>query len=524
MVSFSVIQYLLVFADTFSLVQSAAVPFYTAAGSGHLSKRYNEWPLQIAESVINSSWPGFEEKITRWSTFAAPTFNAVFIPQCEADLAVGVNNINLPSPWNEAKDLQLNYLSSQNKTWLVKSGGHGYSTTLSTVQNAVMINMERFKYAYMRPDNTLIVGSGATIQDTTGPMYDAGREITIGACPCVGAMGVMLGGGVGRLQGKHGLASDAIQKVRLALYNGTIVEASKDVNPDLFWGIRGAGQNFGVVIEATLETYPRTNGGDFYNADMIITGEQLGPVIDAMNSLYPIDDNLALLIFYVVNATTLEPAVALNLVYSGPEEDGKRYTELFSPFSTSLDESILPWVDLNSKSGGGAVLAKCVPGQSHDQYDSITKTVDKATFLELFESFGSFVAEHPALVNSTVILEIFAQQGISGYPQNFSAFPHRGSVDTLVEIEMAYVDQSVTEIADNWAREWRDRLSSPEVSGYDRMIIYQNYGHGDEPITALYGYEQWRHERLTNLKRTYDPRGQFNAYHAIPATLDGWSS
>ena len=219
----------------------------------------------------------------------------------------------------------------------------------------------------------------------------------------------------------------------------------------------------------------------------------------------------------------LKPLVAINIVYSGPEEEGKRYTERFSPFSVSLNESIIPWVDLNSKSGGGAVLAKCIPGQSHNQYDSITKVVDKATFHELFDSYGSFVAEHPALVNSTVILEIFAQQAISAYPLDFSAFPHRGSLDTLVEIEMAYTDQSIAAVADDWARGWRDRLSSPAVSGYDRMIIYQNYGHGDEPISALYGYEQWRHERLTGLKRTYDPLGQFNGYHAIPATLEGWN-
>ncbi|KAL8919933.1 MAG: hypothetical protein Q9172_004726 [Xanthocarpia lactea] len=403
----------------------------------------------------------------------------------------------------------------------------------------------------MRSDNTLTVGSGTILQDMTAAMYDAGREISelvsdeqkckdesdfptaIGACPCVGAMGVMLGGGVGRLQGKHGLTSDAVRKVRLALYNGTILEASEDVNPDLFWGIRGAGQNFGVVIEATFETYPQSNGGEMYVADMIFTGEHIDSIIDAMNSVYPVDENLALLIFYVSNATSLEVCLVIDRLrpfrlfyadfYSGPAEEGKKFTERFSPFSASLNESVIPWVDLNSQSGGGVALAKCIPGQSHNQYDSITKTVDKAAFRELFDSYGSFVAEHPALVNSTVIIEIFAQQAIAAYPQNFSAFPHRGSVDSLVEIEMAYIDQTVAEVADNWARGWRDRLSSPEVSGYDRMIIYQNYGHGDEPIAALYGYEPWRHERLSSLKRTYDPRGQFNAYHALPTTLDGWT-
>lgn len=63
-------------------------------------------------------------------------------------------------------------------TWLVKSGGHGYSKTLSTVQNAVMINMEHFKYAYMHAESNLTVGTGATIQDITVPLYDAGREIS----------------------------------------------------------------------------------------------------------------------------------------------------------------------------------------------------------------------------------------------------------------------------------------------------------------------------------------------------------
>lgn len=94
-----------------------------------------------------------------------------------------------------------------------------------------------------------------------------------------------------RLQGKHGLLSDGVRKFGLALINGTIFEASRMVNSYLFWGVRGAGQNFGVVIEATLETYPKTNGGDFYNADMTFAEGHLDSVIDAMNSLYPLDDD-----------------------------------------------------------------------------------------------------------------------------------------------------------------------------------------------------------------------------------------
>ncbi|GKZ23563.1 hypothetical protein AbraIFM66951_007557 [Aspergillus brasiliensis] len=483
-------QYLLALTSVISTASSAAAPARRSAASG--------WPSQVAASVHDPSWPEFIEETKRWSTYPSPTFDSVFIPTSPEELSIG-----------------LQYLSSTNKTWLAKSGGHGYSATLQTIQNATMINMQNFNYSTMQPDLTVKVGSGATFQDMTVPVANAGREIR--------ATGAMLGGGVGRLQGKHGLTSDAVRAVRMVLYNGTIVEASEKVNPDLFWGIRGAGQNFGIVFETTYQTFNQSNGGIQYNADMTFTGEHLDSVIDAINSLYPLDPSLALVILYSTNATTLEPSVAINLVYAGPESEGKQFTAKFSNFSTTLQESMIPWVDLAYKSAGGAVAAKCTKGLSHNMHDSVTESVNKTVFHQLFDSYGSFIAAHPALVNSTVLLEIFGQQGIDALPQNYSAFPHRGRLNTLIAIEMAYIDNSVASIADEWARGWRGTLSSPEVAGYDRMVQYQNYAHGDEPLSALYGYEQWRHERLTRLKRTYDPMGQFSGYHAVPETLDGWN-
>lgn len=73
-------------------------------------------------------------------------------------------------------------------------------------------------------------------------------------------MGAMLGGGLGRLEGLHGLTSDALRSAHVVLWNGTIIQVSDKMNSDLFWGLRGAGQNFGFVTQAILETYPATNG------------------------------------------------------------------------------------------------------------------------------------------------------------------------------------------------------------------------------------------------------------------------
>jgi fumiquinazoline A oxidase len=97
----------------------------------------------------------------------------------------------------------------------------------------------------------------------------------------------MLGGGHGRLQGKHGLSMDALRTLRVILWNGTTVTASTSQNPDLFWGMKGAGQNFGIVPSATLETYQQVSDGLHYNADMVFADEALEQVIGVINGLIP---------------------------------------------------------------------------------------------------------------------------------------------------------------------------------------------------------------------------------------------
>lgn len=76
-----------------------------------------------------------------------------------------------------------------------------------------------------------------------------------------------MGAGIGRLQGLYGLIHDSIISVRIMLPNMTVVEASTETNPDLFWGIRGAGFNFGFVLNATYRVYDQVPNGLHFNAD-----------------------------------------------------------------------------------------------------------------------------------------------------------------------------------------------------------------------------------------------------------------
>ena len=90
-----------------------------------------------------------------------------------------------------------------------------------------------------------------------------------GSCFYMGMVGATLNGGIGRFQGLHGLMADNLLSLRMVTGQGEIVTVSAHEHPDLFWGLRGAGTNFGVILEATYRVSNLTNKGLVMNADMV---------------------------------------------------------------------------------------------------------------------------------------------------------------------------------------------------------------------------------------------------------------
>ena len=72
----------------------------------------------------------------------------------------------------------------------------------------------------------------------------------------------------------------------------------------------------------------------------------------------------------------------------------------------------------------------------------------------------------------------------------------------------------MAQVGDDFAKRWRDHFAQPEISGFNDLVVYQTYAHADEPLSALYGCDDCRHERLTRLKNVYDPKA-----FLLPITL-----
>lgn len=89
-------------------------------------------------------------------------------------------------------------------------------------------------------------------------------------------MGATLNAGIGPLNGHRGLMIDALQSVRLITADGNILTASKEENRELFWGIRGAGSNFGIVTSATFKVWGITNNGLAMSAGLVFPASVSG--------------------------------------------------------------------------------------------------------------------------------------------------------------------------------------------------------------------------------------------------------
>jgi len=105
-------------------------------------------------------------------------------------------------------------------------------------------------------------------------------------------IGVTLGAGIGRLNGLQGLVIDALVSARIVLANGTLLEVSKTKNSDLFWAIRGAGQNFGVVTSATYQASPLYRGGEWTSVDVIVPLEKNVTYFETVSKMMPLPADL----------------------------------------------------------------------------------------------------------------------------------------------------------------------------------------------------------------------------------------
>ncbi|KAK3374823.1 hypothetical protein B0H63DRAFT_437697 [Podospora didyma] len=139
-----------------------------------------------------------------------------------------------------------------------KSGGHSYASFgLGGENGHLVVELDRMnKVTYDSATQVATVQSGARLGHVATTLYNLGkRAFSHGTCPGVGVAGHSLHGGFGFSSHTYGLAVDWIVGATVVLANGTVVNASETENSDLFWALRGAGSNFGIVAVFKFATF-----------------------------------------------------------------------------------------------------------------------------------------------------------------------------------------------------------------------------------------------------------------------------
>jgi FAD/FMN-containing dehydrogenase len=129
----------------------------------------------------------------------------------------------------------------------VRGGGHSLPG-FSTCDDGVVIDLSLMRGISVDPGSrSARAQGGVTVGEFDAATQEHGLATTLGVVSTTGIAGLTLGGGVGWLMRKHGLACDNLRSLEIATADGKLVTASPDENPELFWGMKGGGGNFGVV-------------------------------------------------------------------------------------------------------------------------------------------------------------------------------------------------------------------------------------------------------------------------------------
>src|SRR6266536_1303438 len=389
----------------------------------------------------------------------------------------------------------------------VRGGGHSFPGQ-STCDGGMVIDLGLMKGIRVDPEaRTARAQAGILLGEIDRETQAFGLAVPAGIVTHTGLAGLTLGGGIGWLMRKHGLTIDQLLAVDMVTADGEFVRASEREIPDLLWGVRGGGGNFGIVTEFEFRLNP------------------VGPIVLAGPIFWPMEESANVLRFYrdwisdvPDELTTVVvhrkmpplpvvpselhglPVVAVTCCYAGPVEDGENVVRPMKEF-------------------GSPVLDLCVPKPfvvPQSMFDpsfprgwwSYFRSADLA---ELSDEVIDIVADRaPRMTSNLTAFPIFQLGGaIARVGEDETAFTGRGAGFTI-NINATTATAEGFDAEREWSRSFWAALEPHHAGVYVNFLMEE----GEDRVRQAYG--EAKYDRLKALKRTYDPENVFRLNQNIP--------
>jgi FAD/FMN-containing dehydrogenase len=388
----------------------------------------------------------------------------------------------------------------------VRGGGHNVAGT-AVCDDGMVIDLSAMRAVWVDPvGRTARVQGGALWGDVDHETQAHGLATTGGIVGHTGVAGLTLGGGIGFLMRKHGLTVDNLLAAEVVSAEGSIVRASADEHPDLFWALRGGGGNFGVVTSFEYRLHP------------------VGPMVVAGPVFWAADDTAEVLRFYrdfaaeapdelgsVVRLGTVpplpdipedlhwRPAIAVSCSYAGAVEDGERAVRALRRFGAPLVDLLAPRPYADFQSG----FDDTVLHGWHYHWKS-------TNLAGLSDDVIAVIADHAFTARSPRSYSAMFHIGgaVARVPHDATAYAAREVAHNII-IDAVWLPEESGEYAaaeTAWAGRFLQALQPHRGGG-----VYVNFLDSDDDagrVREAYGARTYR--RLAEVKAEYDPD---NAFH-----------
>ena len=390
----------------------------------------------------------------------------------------------------------------------IRGGGHNIAG-FGTCDDGVVLDLSPMRSVRVDPEaRTARVDPGVVWRELDRETQAFGLAVTGGVMSSTGVAGFTLGGGMGWLQRRVGLACDNLRAVDLVTADGRLVRASERDNPELLWGLRGGGGNFGVVTSFELDLHPV--GPQVFSGLVAWEAERTREVLTFVRDFAADAPDELMLVALCRTAPPApflpaeihgKPIVGVAACYAGPLDAGERALAPLRALGRPVGDVMgpKPYATLN-----GMFDASWAPGlQNYWKAEYLSGLPD-----EVIEVFADFALRHTSPLSDFKVLLLGG--AVARVGEEDTAYGHRDA-PFILNINTRWTDPAETEGHVAHTRSlWEAALPFTAGGPYINFLGDE----GADRVRAVYGDTKFA--RLQALKRTYDPGNLLRLNHNIP--------